>query len=393
MKNLTLILTLIISLNAFSQSTESENEKKKKEFEEILNVQFSKVVTGTSFSNFGNFASVSTDDKSLSAAINIIENNRSILNIKASGGATGGISELFTKGELNSNIGLDISYHWINPFKPIKVSRKTSLRDKFNSEEEKIKEQYTIDSLEVSIYKELTFGKLTLIKSSNKIEKLKKAYKNAQTKSLTLKRDSLLYEIEKTKLEYKKLNKKVEILKKEKQELISDNTMTDIEKKKFLLESSLQKRDLALIELNDKRRASEVESVKFSWFSFGYGVRNDKFKYFDSSLDLSKQIMDTTYTSHNIRFAYSHYDWSSARKTDTYYSFGFNLGVTSDLKRLLKREVNDIRTVSEDPLREAIATQSVFEGDYKEDIKELTTFIDYYLFYGQRRTVAIHFKP
>jgi hypothetical protein len=133
--------------------------------------------------------------------------------------------------------------------------------------------------------------------------------------------------------------------------------------------------------------------VKFSWFSIGYGVRNDKFKYFDSSLELSKQVMDTTYTSHNIRFAYSHYDWSSARKTDTYYSFGFNLGVTSDLSRLSKREIKDIRTVSEDPLREAIATQSVFEGDYKEDVKELTTFMDYYLFYGQRRTVAIHLNP
>ena len=130
------ISSILFLVTAFSLSQSSNvNEE---EFKSILNLQFSKIITGNSFSNFGNFATISTDEKSLKAGLNIVENKGEILNLNISGGATKGVSDIFSNGELNSNISINASYHWISPFGEIKVGRDTKIRDSLKAEEKKI---------------------------------------------------------------------------------------------------------------------------------------------------------------------------------------------------------------------------------------------------------------
>ncbi len=386
------VLALLVGSFAFSQElTDAEKEQLEEQFEDALNLQFSKIVTGNSFSNFGNFAAVSSDDKSLSAAVNIIENRRHILNIKASGGATNGVSELFTGTDLNSNVGVEASFHWISPFHEIRVGRNIAIRKKYDVEEQELQKKFKIDSIGALFYKDLTFAELNLEKSKKYIDKLN-TMRQAGTLS-QLKSDSLSFEIEKAKFEYDELQKKAEKLRKQKEELLSLKGVSEQERADILLEDLRQKRDLALKKLKDKRKVFEVDEVKFSWFSFGVGIRNDAFKLFDATQELSKQIIDTSYTSQSANIAYSHYDWSSANVFDIYYSVGASFSNASNLGTLSEVEVSDIRSISQDPNREAAARQSVFEGSYDEGIKSLIPFVDFYLFYGRKQTVALHVNP
>ena len=393
MKTFLCLAALLLGSYCFSQISPQEEARLEKEFEGILNLQFSKIITGNSFSNFGNFATVSSDQKSLTASVNVIQNRRSILNITASGGATNGISEFFDEGELNSNVGINLSFHWISPFHDIRVGRDVAIRKKFDAEEKKITAQYKEDSIAALTFKKLTFAKVNLEKSKKKLFRQNTARQAIQKTIHPIKHDSLSYEIEKTKLEIQDLEKQISKLQQQKDDIESLPDLTGQERSDILLEDSRQQRDLALKTLDDKRRNSEIDEIKLSWFSFGYGVRNDAFKLFDASQPFGEQIDNTSYTSHNANIAYSHYDWASASLFDLYYSIGLNFNYSSNLNTLASLEISDIRTTSTDPLREAVSTQNVFEGDYQEDIKELIPFIDFYLFYGTRRTIALHLNP
>ncbi len=393
MKKSLLLLFLIKTSLSFSQYTSSEEE-----FQEILNVQFSKIITGNTFSNFGNFASVSTDEKTLKAGVNIFENTGTIVNINVSGGATKGISDLFTDGELNSNISIDGTYHWISPFGKIQIERDTEVRDSFNIEEEKILKEYDIESMGAVRYKDLTFKELELKKFDDTRTKLlgkKNTVSNDASLAPTIKQlrvDSLSAEIEVVEYEMLKLEKKVKKLRKEKNE-IEGMGLGDEEKIDLLKEIARQKRDKKLEALRKKRMASEIEAIKLSWFSFGLNYRNDSFKLFDESMEATKQVIDSSFTSSGFNFAYSHYNWSKSNDFDIFVSFGFSYSNTSNLSSLKSVEVVDTQFTSDDSQREVLQKQSAFLGEFKENIEQVMPFVDFYMFYGRTRTIALHINP
>ncbi|MFC4688324.1 hypothetical protein ACFO4P_15370 [Epilithonimonas pallida] len=78
-----------------------------KEFRQILNLQFSKIITGSNFSTFGNYASIKTTEETLGFSASILRKNGNILTLKASGGASEGISGFFDNSKLNTNISGD----------------------------------------------------------------------------------------------------------------------------------------------------------------------------------------------------------------------------------------------------------------------------------------------
>jgi len=394
MKNAISFFLLLLSLVCFSQN----NTPTEEEFKSILNLQFSKIVTGNSFTNFGNFASISTDEKSLKAGLNIVENKGEILNLNISGGATKGVSDIFSNGELNSNIAINAAYHWISPFSKIKVGRDTKIRDSLKAEEQKILKEYEIKSIEAIQYKDFVFKKLeweklnnNKVKLENKKGKIRKDLK-LKEEIRPLKIDSLNIEIDLIKDTQKRLNQEIEILKNQK-DIIDAMSISKEDKNDIIIEKLKEVRDDKLVELKKKRIASDIYEIKLSWFSFGIDLRRDAFKLFDSSKELSKQLIDSSFTSNGVNFAYSHYNWSKAKKYNIFVSAGVNYSNTSNLGSLKSVTVKDNRQIENSPLREVYSEQSAFEGDFKTDIEQLNTFIDFYMFYGQSKTVALHLNP
>lgn len=82
------------------------------EFKTAINRQFTKATTGTSFSNFGNFASVGTDAKTFTLGINSVNSKGNILGIELSGGASEGLFKIFTNQKLNSSFSGEFKYHY-----------------------------------------------------------------------------------------------------------------------------------------------------------------------------------------------------------------------------------------------------------------------------------------
>jgi len=86
--------------------------KNKKELNELLNSEFSKIITGNSFSNFGRSVSVSTTDKTLKISGTTID-SLTIWSYNISGGANNGAASLFNGLDLNTNVGGEFTFNKI----------------------------------------------------------------------------------------------------------------------------------------------------------------------------------------------------------------------------------------------------------------------------------------
>src|SRR5690606_32135004 len=150
-KLLLIILYLTISYSGFSQKTDS-NSIKIEEFKYAINKQFTKITTGTAFSNLGNFASVSSDSKSFIIGGNIIK-NQSIWGVELSGGATEGIFKLFNNEKLNTTFSGELKYHRL--IKTDFGARNTFDVMEIDDQIDKLKIQFSKDSIALLNNKEL----------------------------------------------------------------------------------------------------------------------------------------------------------------------------------------------------------------------------------------------
>ncbi|MCB0821480.1 MAG: hypothetical protein KDC09_02190 [Bacteroidales bacterium] len=364
------------------------------EFKKILNLQFSKIITGNSFQSIGNFAAISTTDESLKLGGSILRKNGSILTIEASGGATEGVSGFLTDGELNKNVAGKITYHLlINPFSNNSIKRNSFERDKIRNELIKIENEYKKDSLDIIFRKDSLDVIYALEKNLNKKKQLDTSIKKDSVKyinekdvnkkgEIKLKLDSLNYARAINKFEIEKLNKKLDKI----------NVEGYFEEEE---EKLLQKKEKD-IEANRKKIYSQsISGINIYWLSFGGGVKNNEFKYFNKDVDFENQIKKDSYTTLKLSASISHYKWTNYKKSDIYWSLGLNYALGDNLNSLTSVTVKDFETISEEPSRESFTTQNVFTGDYKEDISQLLLYFDYYRYYGnkERSYFALHINP
>lgn len=149
-----LIVVLFCIVPSFAQDTKITNSNGKTidfgspdlQLKYILNNEFSRLITANSFAGLGNYAAVSTKDKTLSAAINIVR-KKSIIEIKASGGATDGVVTLFQNNDVNTDITLGASLHRIVG-KPGIAVNVTNI-NKINETTRQLEDKFNGDSLKV----------------------------------------------------------------------------------------------------------------------------------------------------------------------------------------------------------------------------------------------------
>lgn len=380
----------IDSTKVLSKKTSSEDSITRKEFTKILNLQFSKIITGTNFANFGNYASITSTDESLKVSASFLGKKGDIISFEASGGATEGIAGFFNNGKLNSNISGKLTYHILfNPFSSRSVSRNSFERDKLREEFEKIENTYKADSIAVEHEKELLDLIAEIVKSEQKGSTIQDSL-TAVLSRLNIKRNSKdLFKLDSLKYEKEKISFDLDVLSKKREKVESDDYF--LEK----LEKLNQKYDEDLLANEKKVIAQAIRGINICWISFGYGIRNDGFRFFDKSLELDNQIKKMEAATHEINFAVSHYNWQSYSPTDIYWSFGASYRLGNNLGALENLKVRDSESISSNPNRESFTDQSVFVGDFQDNINEITLFFDYYRFFGQsdQSNFALHINP
>lgn len=365
MKKKVFLLFILFCMNTIflvSQNSDKQNEIIKKELKPLLNSEFTKIITGNSFTNFGRYIGVSTTDKSLNLS-GVTVKDLEIWSYKISAGANNGFATLFNGLELNTNVGAEFTYNNIvNIFtKKIKIGNKNRVvttnliarNSKINNwervEKEKLYTQYKSDSIDVVNKKELIDATYKINKLKNKIDELRiRKLKNKLTK------DSVNYAIQRAVFDYNSIRKQIAIL--------SNPTYTATALRK--LKTNLNEEYNKISEL--KLEKSEVRILDLTWFSVGYGLNNKSFNLFDESQPIEEQINNDSYLSHQFNIGLSRYRKDRLRNTNFYWSLGLNLKLTNNLSELTTKEVIDTEIISQDPLREIQSKKEVFIGNYKK---------------------------
>lgn len=395
-KSVIILAFILLSNKTFAQVRKEEenifvldDSPTIEEFRQILNLQFSKIITGNTFSNIGNYAAIKTTDETLSFSASVLGKKGNVLTLKASGGAIEGVSGFFNNGKLNTNISGELTYHiLINPLSNNSIKRDSFERDKLKNEFQKAQDTYREDTIANNHKKELLDLKIKLEKTeakkvniNNSLKKILSQIKSQESETVQFKKDSLLYEQEKNELE-------LSIIERQKKEMTSDGYFETLREKINI------KFDEATTEINTKVINQAIEGINIYWISIGYGIRNDGFKLFDSSLSFENQIEKKEALTHKFNIAISHYNWRN-NSNSTYWSTGASFKLGNNLASLDNNKIKDFYTVSTNPNRESFLEQSVFVGEFENNLKELKLFFDYYKFFkiSDANNLAIHLKP
>ena len=356
------------------------------EMKNALNLGFSKVVSGSSFSNFGNYAGLSSTDESLKASVSLLSKKGNILSVKAAGGATEGVSAFFKDWDVNSSIGLSFTYNFmIDPFNKISISRDALLRDDFDEERRKVVQSFVVDTTKV-------FYKLDSVENEYSIQKLDKALTALKKKSSRATPGSLLKDSLDVQIALINIQLKVA---KEKRESYTEEYFISA----FVRAQQIKDKKLAEIKMSIRK--IPAESIDVVWISIGYGFENNGFKLIDSTLSFDDQVIKRDYTSQSFNVALSRYSWKSYSPYDFYWSLGFSASLSHNLSSLTAGVSKDIKYISKDPRRELSIENNVYSGDYKSGLMGGDFFFDYYQFFGfglykmgvSQSSFALHLKP
>jgi hypothetical protein len=387
------VTTLVLAQTQSVVVNGTTNDKvKTEEFKALLNREFTKIVTGKSFSNLGNFASVSSDAKTLTVGGNLIK-KESVLGFELSGGATEGILKLINNEELNSNFGIDIKYHKL--IKMDYAERDALAVSNIEKELTDLKEQFSGDSISIvekqELYKisdDLFKARFNIDKSSKTISKIDSKLKLAGISdnlkdSLNIAKGLLTYEIAKIKNDTIVLNNRLSKISKDEETYFLDQ-----------LEKKAEIRDAKWIEIDEKKKNLPLKAFDVTWISFGLKANKNTFKLFQESNTSGHQFMDTSFVSQRFTASISRYRNTAYQSQDVYWSAGLFIDYTTTFDDLSKVVIENRRPITGDSQKEEVKTLNVYKGDYREGIIKLTIFYDYYCFFGKyNTTLGLHLNP
>jgi hypothetical protein len=371
MKHLIIILT-IASISASQLLAQDFKTKglEKPLVKKFVNQQFGNLINPQSNNNIGNFASIDLKEAEVNFGGNIIFNNSSILGIKSKGAITDGFLPVFSNDKLNTKLGLEIQYNFID-FKKIAIIYDNSTCEKYQTLRKKVENDYELKKIEIERGQQKILLQIDIDKTKKKISTLV-----TKLSTLTgLSKDSLDIEISKLK-----------------QELAFKKNQVD----------SLPTKEAMLFEL-DNWKASEIIKAqsevkiygfKIGWFSFGYGITNNSFKLFDGTLTPDKQITKTTYANHSLKLQYNFYSRTPAAYESYFISIGAALSIQDNFSDLTKVEIIETKNYGTNPSDRFITSKyNAYQGTYSNDLKSISLYADFYWFLFDDNKGAFHFYP
>jgi hypothetical protein len=378
-----LLFILLTPASLFSQSNDStchcqpappgliSNSLQSKDFNKIIVTQFSNLISGQSKNSIGNFASIDLSKPELSFAGTLIPKTGHVITVKASGGVNDAFFEIFKNSKLNTQISLDVKYDLM-----LGIGKK---RLEFNT-----------DSMTATNNKALGIAHAYLLKANE----------------IRFKRDSIQLEVQRQKinsqisdLEYRRdtsngsarddLNFEIG-----KRNIILDSILFALQNPTYCSEQCQAAYNKALLDMEGLRDKLPISGVRLNWITVGYKVSNNKFKLFNPAASFDAQVLDTSYVSHEARFQYSVYDWTSENFKSHYWSIGSALSFTDNFSDLKKKEISETKQYN--PVTDArtvVKKYNAYEGAYTKEIKGLKLFADYYHFLFNDNIAAIHMNP
>lgn len=371
MKQLLIILTVstIFINQLFAQDCKTKGLDKPL-VKKFINQQFGNLINPQSNNNIGNFASLDLKEAEVNFGGNLIFNNGSILGIKAKGAVSDGFLPVFSNDKLNTKLGLDIQYNFLD-FKKKSIIYDKSTCEKYQALRKKVENDYELNKIEIEKGQKKILLQIEIDKTTKQISTLE-----AKLSTLTgLSKDSLDIEVSKLK-----------------QELTFKKSQFD----------NVPTKEAMLFEL-DNWKASEIIKAqselkifgfKIGWFSLGYGITNNAFKLFDGAITPDKQITKTNYANHSLRLQYNFYNRTPAAYESYFISVGTAISIQDNFSDLTKVEINETKNYGTNPNDRFITSKyNAYQGTYSKDLKALSLNADFYWFLFDDNKGAFHFYP
>jgi len=389
---LTIGYTMFSFSGSFSQSVKESDTTPNntviptgKDIKRVLREQFTALVTGQSNYSFGNFAAIETKDAAISFGGSVtVDSSANVFNIKISGGASDGVSSLFTNSKINSNVGISLQYNrFINNNKSFSYFHDSFVDHKLKEQE--IMNDYKMALIEIqndSERKKITNEKVDLGKKLIKIRSQIKSdvailmiAPQQNLDSLTQRVDSLQHQLAKTELD----------------SIINNQNLVN-------LPNSVQAEINLNNETSDKLDSNKLQLKLFdfelAWFTFGYGVTNNSFRLFDPSSVFSDQISRKSFLGHEFRIQYANYHWSKARNKTRYFNIGTTYTIANNLNDLDDMEVSDQSQYNSGQSDRVVAKKyNVYAGIYDRHSNYFRLYADYYHFLLKNNPLAFHVFP
>jgi hypothetical protein len=371
MKKLVIILTIanIFASQLFAQDCKTEGLEKPL-VKKFINQQFGNLINPQSNNNIGNFASLDLKEAEVNFGGNIIFNNGSILGIKVKGAVTDGFLPVFSNDKLNTKLGLDIQYNFLD-FKKKSIIYDNSTCEKYQALRKKVENDYELKKIEIEKGQKKILLQIDIDKTTKQISTLE-----AKLLILTgLSKDSL--DIEASKLKQELAYKKSQL----------ENVPT---KEAMLFELDNWKAS----EIIKAQSEVKIYGFKIGWFSLGYGITNNAFKLFDGALTPDIQITKTNYANHSLRLQYNFYNRTPAAYESYFISVGTAISIQDNFSDLTKVEINETKNYGTNPNDRFITSKyNAYQGTYSKDLKSLSLYADFYWFLFDDNKGAFHFYP
>ena len=367
---ITILIIVCISISqSFAQDCKTKGVEKPL-VKKFINQQFGNLINPQSNNNIGSFASLDLKEAEVNFGGNIIFKNGSILGIKAKGAVTDGFLPVFSNDKLNSKLGIDIQYNFLD-FKRKSIIYDNSTCEKYQTLRKKFDQDYEIKKIEIEKGQKKILLQIDIDKTKKQISTLEE-----KLSTLTgLSKDSLDIEISKLK-----------------QELSFKKNQFD----------NLPSKEAMLFEL-DNWKASEIIKAqsevkiygfKIGWFSIGYGITNNSFKLFDGIQTPDKQITKTNYANHSLKLQYNFYNRTPATYESYFISVGTAFSIQDNFSDLTKVEINETKNYGSNLNDRFITSKyNAYQGTYSKDLKSLSLFADFYWFLFDDNKGAFHFYP
>ena len=388
----TLLVFLTVSLSSVGLAQvvpipDTSFNFEKEDFRTILRFQFSKVITGNTYSNIGSFAKVSTDNNQVKVGATFVQNKNSLITGEVAAGALEGVAGLFTNGKLNSNVSINFAKHWLIKFgDQDRVSVQQRLIYDLKLAEAKIEAGYTENRLKIQNEQPLNRAKIDLLDENAKLKSLEKLDSLIRTTTVgkvdSLRLDSLRYAIDVREESIRRLKLEIDVM--------SDG-LYFTEQQTFLL----QRYQAAKAELKAKIPTIAISHINLHWITFGFGVDSDQFTLFTASDTTDNRLASKQYTSRYLQLALSQYRYNAMGKGDIHWSAGVKYSLTNNTSSLSSSTIRKTEGIPGDSLRVAYTEQKVLSGGYKVDLDQLTAYGDYYQFFdlGGIHGMAFHLYP
>jgi hypothetical protein len=149
-----------------------------------------------------------------------------------------------------------------------------------------------------------------------------------------------------------------------------------------------------LSDINNPQR--QIVGFKMHWLSVGYRLVNRAFKLFTPTLSLNDQIISDHYIGHEATLEYNIYRYNKLRNHSYYFRAGLDIFLNNNLNDLKKIDLEERHeygsTAGE---RTGIKKYSVYQNinDYKKNLTGLKVYLDYYKFFLENNSLAVHLYP